>query len=141
MKDAKAALTPTEQAIFNFIDGQRAEFRLYPDIYVRELVEHLRDHEIIIDPGAVWAEGFDSGELDVWRHEEHGYDTPCIRNPYLPPLPVVETNPYDLLCESWLFWSEWIDVRFEQASNRVKYGVADPAGGNGRTVPRKPRQP
>jgi len=29
-----------------------------------------------------WDEGFDAGERDVFDHEEHGFDSPCIRNPY-----------------------------------------------------------
>lgn len=29
-----------------------------------------------------WAEGFDAGERDVFEHEQHGFDTDCINNPY-----------------------------------------------------------
>lgn len=29
-----------------------------------------------------WEEGFDAGERDVFEHEKHNYENPCIENPY-----------------------------------------------------------
>jgi hypothetical protein len=29
-----------------------------------------------------WAEGFDAGERDVFKHDTDGWDTECIPNPY-----------------------------------------------------------
>lgn len=29
-----------------------------------------------------WDEGFEAGERDVFEHEKHNYENPCIENPY-----------------------------------------------------------
>ena len=29
-----------------------------------------------------WEEGFEAGERDVFEHERHNYENPCIENPY-----------------------------------------------------------
>lgn len=49
MKDEKPPLSPLEQHIFDFVDNQRAEFRLYPDLWVRELVTDLVAKGVLVE--------------------------------------------------------------------------------------------
>lgn len=52
----------------------------------------------------------------------------------LPPveLETAESDAYAQLDDLRLVLTDWIDLRFERATNRNKYGVADPSGGSGR---------
>lgn len=55
-----------------------------PDLRRRlgdDLPQHLYD-EVVELMAEAWDKGFDAGERDVFKHEEDGYDGPCIPNPY-----------------------------------------------------------
>lgn len=58
-------------------------------VFLREIGDFIGDVRSVAEKflledkkAAIWDEGFDAGERDVFEHEIAGFDEPCIQNPY-----------------------------------------------------------